>query len=66
MKTNRRKFFQLAGVASAGVLSGGITSCNVKATGSSESALASIKEAVEKKHSQQFNMSGYAAPKLKQ
>jgi len=64
MKTNRRKFFQIAGAASAGVISGGLTSCNVKATGSSETALASIKEAVEKKHSQQFNMSGYAAPKL--
>lgn len=64
MKTNRRKFFQIAGAASAGVLSGGLTSCNNKAVGSSETALASIKEAADKQHSQHFNMSGYAAPKL--
>lgn len=64
MKTNRRKFFQIAGVAGAGVLSGGLTSCNTRAAGTKETALASIQEAVAKKHPQQFNMCGYAAPKL--
>ncbi len=64
MKTNRRKFFQIAGAASAGVLSGGLTSCKSKAADSSQSALASVKEAVERQHQQNFNMSGYAAPKL--
>ncbi|MBT3384490.1 MAG: Gfo/Idh/MocA family oxidoreductase [Prolixibacteraceae bacterium] len=64
MKTNRRKFFKIAGVAGAGVLSGGITSCNSPETTKSEMPLASIKEAAEKTHQQQFNMCGYAAPKL--
>ncbi len=64
MKTNRRKFFQIAGAAGAGVMSGSLASCSSNAAGTKESALASIKEAVDKKHSQQFNMSGYAAPRL--
>lgn len=63
MKTNRRRFFQIAGVAGAGVISGGLASCS-KPTECEESELAAIKEAVLKKHPQQFNMSGYAAPKL--
>ena len=64
MKTNRRKFFQIAGVAGAGVLSGGLASCEQRETVSNESALSNIKEAVNRAHPQQFNMSGYAAPKL--
>jgi len=64
MKTNRRKFFQIAGVAGAGMLSGGLASCSRESNGSGESALSSIKESVNKSHPQQFNMSGYAAPKL--
>jgi predicted dehydrogenase len=64
MKTNRRKFFQIAGVAGAGMLSGGLSSCSRQATAKDEQALASIKEAVSKKHPQQFNMSGFAAPKI--
>lgn len=64
MKTNRRKFFQIASVASAGVLSGGLSSCNHQETTNNESQLAAIKEAAGKIHAQQFNMCGYAAPKL--
>jgi hypothetical protein len=64
MKTNRRKFFQIAGVAGAGVLSGGLNSCSRQVTERSEQALASIKEAAGRSHPQQFNMCGYAAPKL--
>jgi predicted dehydrogenase len=64
MRTSRRTFFQIAGVAGAGVLSGGLASCNTRAAGTKESALASIQEAVAKQHPQQFNMCGYAAPKL--
>jgi predicted dehydrogenase len=64
MKTNRRTFFQIAGVAGAGVLSGGLSSCSSQAAANKETALASIKEAVKKSHPQQFNMCGYAAPKL--
>ena len=64
MKTNRRKFFQIAGVAGAGVISGGFASCSRQGSGNEESALAAIKESVLKQHPQQFNMCGYAAPKL--
>jgi predicted dehydrogenase len=66
MKTNRRKFFQIAGVAGAGVFSGGLASCSSAGNGTEQrtSALSGIREAVQKKHPQQFNMSGYAAPKL--
>jgi hypothetical protein len=65
MKTNRRKFFQIAGAAGAGVFSGGLASCAQQASKVSEdSVLAHIKEAVNLSHPQQFNMSGYAAPKI--
>ncbi|MCA1758257.1 MAG: hypothetical protein LC658_00670, partial [Bacteroidales bacterium] len=63
MKTNRRRFFQIAGVAGAGVISGGFASCS-KQAGNEESALTAIKEAAAKQHPQQFNMGGYSAPKL--
>ena len=64
MKTNRRKFFQIAGIAGAGALSGGLSSCSRQVTGREEQALASIREAAGRSHPQQFNMCGYAAPKL--
>src|SRR5690606_17551332 len=64
MKTNRRRFFQIAGVTGAGVLTGGLASCSKQQPAADESTLAAIKEAVAKQHPQQFNMSGYAAPKL--
>ena len=64
MKTNRRKFFQIAGIAGAGVISGGLSSCSQPQKPGLESALAGIKEAAAKNHPQQFNMCGYAAPKL--
>ena len=64
MKTNRRKFFQIAGVASAGVISGGLSSCKQPEPAGAISQLSNIKEAVIKPHPQQFNMCGYAAPKL--
>lgn len=62
MKTNRRNFFQLAGIAGAGLLTGGITSCSTDKK--KEMPLAAVLEAVKKQHNQRFNMSGYAAPKL--
>ncbi len=65
MKTNRRIFFQVAGVAGAGLLSGGMSSCNRNlSTNQDESQLGEIKDAVALAHSQTFNMSGYAAPKI--
>jgi len=66
MKTNRRKFFQIAGAAGAGVFSGGLASCNqqTSTSASEESDLSEIKDAALKSHPQHFNMSGYAAPKI--
>lgn len=64
MKTNRRKFFQIAGITGAGIASGGFTSCSAPAPTNNEIPLASIKEAASQAHPQQFNMCGYAAPKL--
>jgi predicted dehydrogenase len=64
MNTNRRKFFQIAGAAGAGILSGGFASCSRPSATSEELPLAAIREAAGKSHPQQFNMCGYAAPKL--
>lgn len=64
MKTNRRKFFQIAGVAGAGVLSGGLSSYNNKAEATIVRQTDRIIKAVEQQRQQTFNMSGYAAPKL--
>jgi hypothetical protein len=64
MRTNRRSFFKIAGVAGAGMISGSLISCVSKDGIKKETKFASIEEAVGKKHSQLFNMSGYAAPKI--
>jgi len=64
MKTNRRSFFKIAGVAGAGVLSGGLSSCVTNNKTTESIALAGILEAASKQRTQLFNMSGYAAPKL--
>jgi len=65
MKTNRRNFFRLAGITGAGILSGGMASCQQESKNTIPiSSLPEIEEAVKKKHTQRFNMSGYAAPKM--
>jgi len=64
MKTNRRSFFKIAGVAGAGIITGGLSSCAVKDKDKKATALSLIEESAGKKHSQLFNMSGYAAPRL--
>ncbi len=64
MKTSRRKFFQIAGIAGAGIVGGGLSSCTRTNGQSGEMPLAAIKEAAARSHRQQFNMSGYAAPKI--
>jgi predicted dehydrogenase len=65
MKTNRRSFFKIAGVAGAGVLSGTVlNSCKSGDKGIPEGPLAAIKNAADRSHSQVFNMSGFAAPKI--
>lgn len=64
MKTNRRKFFQISGLAGAGILGAGINSCTPQNGAESSENLSAIKTAALQKHSQQFNMCGYAAPKI--
>ena len=64
MKTNRRSFFKIAGVAGAGMMSGSLASCVTKDGNIKESKFASIEAAAGQKHTQLFNMSGYAAPKI--
>jgi len=65
MKTNRRSFFKMAGVAGAGLLSGNLASCVSKETKPEQVAGTDpLQEAVKKEHAQVFNMSGYAAPKI--
>lgn len=53
METTRRDFIKTTGAACTGIVAGGITSCSGTGT-----------EISGKKHKQQFNMCGYAAPKL--
>jgi len=64
MRTNRRNFFKVAGITGAGLISGSVTSCNNQEKSLDNSLLPGIKEAALQKHTQRFNMSGYAAPKL--
>lgn len=65
MKTNRRSFFKIAGVAGAGVLAGSsFSSCTTGEKGQQSGPFAAIKELADKSHSQVFNMSGFAAPKI--
>jgi predicted dehydrogenase len=64
MKTNRRSFFKIAGVAGAGMLSGSLSSFASKGDTKKNTNLAFIDEEAGKKHTQLFNMSGYAAPRI--
>jgi predicted dehydrogenase len=66
MKSNRRNFLKLSGLAGASLVGSRIlASCKSepeKTTAVSE--MDDIRVLSEKKHNQKFNMSGYAAPKL--
>ena len=65
MKTNRRSFFKIAGIAGAGLVSGSaFNACVSKEKVKSAGPFAAIEEAANRSHSQVFNMSGYAAPKI--
>jgi predicted dehydrogenase len=64
MKTNRRSFFKIAGVAGAGMLSGSLPAFASKHDSKKKPNLAFIEDEAGKKHTQLFNMSGYAAPKI--
>lgn len=60
MKNNRRDFLKAAGLAGVGLTATGWWGCNRR---DSES-LNEIKRQSERRYTQQFNMSGYGAPKL--
>jgi len=64
MNSSRRNFFKVAGVASAGIFTGALTSCVSKDSPKAEGALAFIEAGALANHTQLFNMCGYAAPKL--
>jgi len=64
MKTNRRDFFRLAGAGGAGLLSGGLSACKPSTGTRGEHPLSYIKDEAGKTHTQLFNMSGFAAPKI--
>lgn len=61
MKTNRRNFIKVTGVAGVGMMASGMTACNeIK----EQMPFADTFEAVKLTHKQHFNMCGYAAPKI--
>lgn len=64
MKSNRRNFFKVAGIATAGIFSGNLTSFGSNNTGKPPSTFGSIPGVANGIHSQVFNMSGFAAPKI--
>ncbi|MEQ7799222.1 Gfo/Idh/MocA family oxidoreductase [Pedobacter sp. ASV1-7] len=61
MKNNRRDFLKLGGLAGLGMASSGILSAYASAETSKQDEILKLAKYV---HKQEFNMSGYAAPKL--
>lgn len=66
MKSNRRNFLKLSGLAGASIVGSGIlASCKSQTEKTPEvSQMDDIRVLSLKKHNQRFNMSGYAAPKI--
>jgi predicted dehydrogenase len=64
MKTNRRNFLRISGLAGAGVFSGGLASCVSGESNKRNSKFGYIETDANRKHTQRFNMSGYPAPKI--
>lgn len=65
MKNNRRDFLKLTGLAGMGMAGAGFMPIHVSASDAeSKSTFRNTLKLSKKKHRQQFNMSGYAAPKL--
>ena len=65
MKNNRRDFLKLTGLAGIGLAGAGIVpGCAATKSDKGKSNLDAIRLQTMKKHTQRFNMSGYAAPKM--
>jgi hypothetical protein len=64
LKTNRRKFFQVAGLAGTGLIAGGLSSGRQAQADNRGSHFESIRRAAQSKRSQHFNMCSYVAPRL--
>jgi predicted dehydrogenase len=65
MKSNRRNFFKLSGLAGVGLVSANILPASVSAAEKKGfSNFNHIREQATKKRNQKFNMCGYTAPKL--
>ncbi|WP_266202385.1 Gfo/Idh/MocA family protein [Pontibacter kalidii] len=66
MSSNRREFLKLSGLAGISIAGTGLLAgCATGATEEQQqSNLAQIAQQAKRKHTQQFNMSGYSAPKL--
>ncbi len=64
MKTDRRNFIRIAGVAGTGILTTGMTSKDTGKQNKKTDPFAKTKELSEQEHKQLFNMCGYSAPKL--
>ena len=66
MKSNRREFFKLGGIAGVGLIGSGILpGCSRSGNSiNGKSELDDIHEQAIKKHTQKFNMCNYVAPKL--
>ncbi len=65
MKSNRRNFFKLSGLAGVGLVSASVLpSCGPSNVKNTVSNLDNIREQAIKQRTQKFNMCGFAAPKL--
>jgi len=64
MKTNRRNFIRIAGVAGTGIIASGMTSKESEKSNKQSDPFAHTKKISEEAHKQLFNMCGFAAPKL--
>lgn len=64
MKNNCRNFIKIAGLTSFGIASGALTGCATMSGDNSAKNLPTNYKQIEKSHTQRYNMSGYAAPKL--
>ncbi len=64
MKKNRRDFIKLTGIAGLSLTAGGLMKNYASGLNYDDSNLAQDIVDFEKEHTQQFNMSGFAAPKI--